>query len=410
LLAAALSLGAQAEEFSFDSSAFEKKPFEFGGYLELKADRAWLNPSGSFYKLNGLDRGTLDRNTATLKLNAKFTQGIASLNLRGAAEARRDDLARERNERFDEAYVSFKPDPGFTLDIGKIALKWGKGYAWNPVGFVERPKDPNDVELAREGFTMVTADFIRNFEGDLKTVAFTPVLIPVGSGHNSDFGQPNHLNAAAKLYLFYKDTDIDFTWLGSGSRTARFGVDFSRNLTSNFEIHGEWARIRDFEQRSVDAAGNVSATTRDVTSALVGLRYLTENDTTWIAEFYRNGTGYTESQLADFLSLADSTNPALLNKARQISPAYARANAGRDYLYLRASQKEPFDIVYFTPSLTLIANLADQSWSLTPELLYTGITNLDLRLRASWLHGDAYSEFGEKQNRRRLELLARFYF
>lgn len=401
---------AQAEEFSFDSSAFEKKPFEFGGYLELKADRAWLNPSGSFYKLNGLDRGTLDRNTATLKLNAKFTQGIASLNLRGAAEARRDDLARERNERFDEAYVSLKPDPSFTLDIGKIALKWGKGYAWNPVGFVERPKDPNDVELAREGFTMVTADFIRNFDGDLKTVAFTPVLIPVGSGHNSDFGQPNHINAAAKLYLFYKDTDIDFTWLGSGSRTARFGVDFSRNLTSNFEIHGEWARIRDFELRSIDAAGNVSATTRDVTSALVGLRYLTENDTTWIAEFFRNGTGYTESQLADFLSLADSTNPALFSKARQISPSYARANAGRDYLYLRASQKEPFDIVYFTPSLTLIANLADKSWSLTPELLYTGITNLDLRLRASWLHGDAYSEFGEKQNKRRLELLARFYF
>lgn len=410
LLAAALSLGAQAEEFSFDSSAFEKKPFEFGGYLELKADRAWLNPSGSFYKLNGLDRGTLDRNTATLKLNAKFTQGVASLNLRGAAEARRDDLARERNERFDEAYVSFKPDPGFTLDIGKIALKWGKGYAWNPVGFVERPKDPNDVELAREGFTMVTADFIRNFEGDLKTVAFTPVLIPVGSGHNSDFGQPNHLNAAAKLYLFYKDTDIDFTWLGSGSRTARFGVDFSRNLTSNFEIHGEWARIRDFEQRSIDAAGNVSATTRNVSSVLLGLRYLTENDTTWIAELYRNGTGYTEGQLADFLGLADSANPVLFNKAVQISQAYARANAGRDYLYLRASQKEPFDIVYFTPSLTLIANLADRSWSLTPELLYTGITNLDLRLRASWLHGDAHSEFGEKQNKRRLELLARFYF
>jgi hypothetical protein len=410
VLACLLATTAQAEEFTFDASEFEKKPVEFGGYLELKADRAWLNPSGSFYKLNGLDRGTLDRNTATLKLNAKFTQGVASLNLRAAAEVRRDDLTRERNERFDEAYVSLKPDPGFTLDVGKIALKWGKGYAWNPVGFVERVKDPNDVELAREGFTMVTADFICNFDGDLKTIAFTPVLLPVGSGHNSDFGQPNHINAAAKLYLLYKDTDIDFTWLGSGSRTSRFGVDFSRNLTSALEIHGEWARIRDFELRSIDAAGNVSAEVRDVTSTLIGLRYLTENDTTWIAELYRNGTGYTERQLTDFLSLADSANPALFNKARQISPAYARANAGRGYLYLRASQKEPFDIVYFTPSLTLIANLADRSWSLTPELLYTGITNLDLRLRASWLHGSDYSEFGEKQNQRRLELLARFYF
>jgi hypothetical protein len=410
LLAAWLSCHVQAEEFKFDASEFEKKPVEFGGYLELKADRAWLNPSGSFYKLNGLDRAILDRNTATLKLNAKVMRGITTFNLRADAELRRDDLSSERINRFDEAYVSLKPDPGFTLDIGKIALKWGKGYAWNPVGFVERVKDPNDVELAREGFTMVTADFIRNFDGDLKTVAFTPVLLPVGNQHNSDFGAPNHLNAAAKLYLLYRDTDIDFTWLGGGSRTPRFGIDFSRNLTSALEVHGEWARIRDFELRSIDAAGNVSATTQDVTSYLLGLRYLTENDTTWIAELYRNGAGYAESQLTDFLQLADSANPLLFNKAKQISPAYARANAGRDYLYLRASQKEPFDIVYFTPSLTLIANLADQSWSLTPELLYTGITNLDLRLRASWLHGSEYSEFGEKQNARKLELMARFYF
>jgi hypothetical protein len=411
LLAACLfASAAQAEEFSFDASEFEKKPFEFGGYVELKAERAWLNRDGSFYKLNSLDRGTLDRNTATLKLNAKYTQGIASLNLRASAEVRRDDLSIERNERFDEAYVSLKPDPGFTLDIGKIALKWGKGYAWNPVGFVERSKDPNDPELAREGFTMVAADFIRNFDGDLKTVAFTPVLIPVGNQHNSDFGNPNHLNAAAKLYLLYKDTDIDFTWLGSGSRTARFGIDFSRNLTSNFEIHGEWARIRDVEQRSISATGNVSTRTRDATSYLLGLRYLTENDTTWIAEYYRNGTGYSEGQLTDFHALVDSGNAVLFNKAKQISPAYARANAGERYAYLRVSQKEPFDIVYFTPSITVIANLADGSYSISPELLYTGITNLDLRLRATWLKGGGGTEFGEKQNVRRLELLARFYF
>ena len=415
LLAACLLAGtAQAEEFSFDAGEFEKKPFEFGGYLEFKAERAWLNRDSSNYRLNGLSRDTLNRNTATAKLNAKLTQGMASLNLRGSAETLRDELTRSHELRFDEAYVSFKPDPGFTLDAGKIAMKWGKGYAWNPVGFVERPKDPNDVDAAREGFTMVAADFIRNFtdvlSGDLKTIAFTPVLLPVGNQHNSDFGEANHTNAAAKLYLLYKDTDIDFTWLGSGSRTSRFGIDFARNLTPNFEIHGEWARISDFTQRHIDAVGNVATTTRDVSSMLLGLRYLTENDTTWIAEIYRNGTGYTQSQLEDFHGLADSGNPALVNKAKQISPAYLRANPGRDYLYLKASQKEPFDIVYFTPSLTWMANLADRSWSLTPELLYTGITNLDLRLRATWLHGDAYSEFGEKQNKRRLELLARFYF
>jgi hypothetical protein len=410
LLACSLAVAARAEEFTFDAAEFSKKPFEFGGYLEFKPERSWLNRDGSFYKLNGLDQGTLDRTTTTLKLDGKYTQSIASLKLRADLEVRDDNLASERINRFDEAYASFKPDPGFTLDLGKIALKWGKGYAWNPVGFVERPKDPNDVELAREGYSMVTADYIRNFEGDLKTVAFTPVLLPVGSQMNQDFGDPSHVNTAAKLYLLYRDTDIDFIWLGSGSRTGRVGVDFSRNLTSALEIHGEWARIRNFELRSIDAAGDVTANIGDATSYLIGLRYLTENDTTWIIEYYRNGTGYAESQLTDFHLLVDSGNPMLLNKARQISPSYGRANAGERYLYVKASQKEPFNIVYFTPSLTLIANLDDRSWSLTPELLYTGITNLDLRLRATWLSGKDYSEFGEKQNVRRLELMARYYF
>jgi len=410
LLACLLTGFAHGEEFKFDAAEFEKQPFEFGGYVEFKTDRSWLNRSGSFYTLNGLARDTLDRNTATLKLNAKYTRGIATFNLRANVEARRDALSSEGSERFDEAYVSLKPDPGFTLDAGKIATKWGKGYAWNPVGFVERAKDPNDVELAREGYTMIAADFIRNFDGELKTVAFTPVLLPVGTQTNQDFGKPQRLNAAAKLYLLYYDTDIDFTWLGGGSRTPRFGLDFSRNLSSALEIHGEWARVRDVETRRIDAAGNVSTQIRDATSYLLGLRYLTENDTTWIAEYYRNGTGYTQSQLTDFHRLVDRGNPALLTKARQLSTSYGRANAGERYLYLRASQKEPFDIVYFTPSATLIANLDDRSWSLTPELLYTGVTNLDLRLRATWLKGGSGTEFGEKQNERKLELMARFYF
>lgn len=409
-LACLLAATAGAEDFKFDAAEFDKQAFEFGGYLELKADRSWLNRDGGFYKLNGLLRDTLDRNTATLKLDAKYTQGIATFKLRANADARRDELGSEGTMRFDEAYVSLNPDPGFTLDVGKVAAKWGKGYAWNPVGFIERAKDANDVELAREGYTMVAADFIRNFDGDLKTVAFTPVLLPVGTQTNQDFGRPNRLNAAAKLYLLYLDTDIDFTWLGGGSRAPRVGVDFSRNLSSALEIHGEWARLRDVETRRIDAAGNLSTDIRDATSYLLGLRYLTENDTTWIAEYYRNGSGYTESQLTDFHRLVDSGNPALLGRARQISPTYGRPNAGKRYLYLRASQKEAFDIVYFTPSATLIANLDDRSWSLTPELLYTGITNLDLRLRATWLKGGTNSEFGEKQNSRKVELMARFHF
>jgi hypothetical protein len=100
-----------------------------------------------------------------------------------------------------------------------------------------------------------------------------------------------------------------------------------------------------------------------------------------------------------------------LQQARMLSQAgYARQTPARDYLYLRVSQKEPFDILYFTPSVISIVNLGDRSFSLTPELLYTGITNFEIRLRGAVNVGDRLSEFGEKQVEGRAELRLRYFF
>ena len=421
LLALAAAGARAAGEFTFDAAEFQKKPVEFGGYVELRHDHFQLNQDSAFYKLNYFNqpRSTLDRNTAILKPSGKFTSGIATFNFRAHVESQDDNYGSDHTNRFDEFNLSLKPNAGFTLDAGKIAMKWGKGYAWNPVGFIERPKDPNDPELAREGFTMLAADFIRNFDGPLQTVAFTPVLLPVNSDVNNSFGAPDHINAAAKLYLLYRDTDIDFLFLSKGSRARRYGVDFSRNVSSNLEIHGEWARIEDALRPVTSSAGSVTTTTSTVHSYLLGLRHLSERDTTTILEYYRNGNGYTEYQMSRFFDFVSSANTQFLNtgnlsllqRALALSQGgYGSPNAGRDYLYLRVSQKEPFDILYFTPAVTVISNLGDHSFSATPELLYTGITNVELRLRAFFLSGGANTDFGEKQNSRRLELMARIYF
>lgn len=411
-----------AEEYTFDASEFEKKPFELGGYVELKQEQFQLNRNAAFYKLafyNLDQRDTLDRTTGTLELAGKYTQGIATFNFRGHTDAMRDNVLSEQESRVYEAFASFKPDPGFTLDLGKKTLRWGKGYAWSTVGFVERPKDPNDPDLSREGYTMAAADFIHNFDGPLQTIAFTPVLLPVSSGINEDFGKPDYVNVAAKLYFLYYNTDIDLLYLGAGSRTPRFGMDFSRNLTSNLEIHGEWARTAGVEQKVTNASGSVITQQADVSSLILGMRYLTENDTTYILEYYRNGAGYTQRQMNDFYSFVDNglsqfqttSNDALLQRALNLSQSgYGRPNPMSNYIYARISQKDPFDILYFTPSVTAIMNLDDRSFSITPELLYTGITNLELRFRLYALNGDSQTEFGEKQNLRRVELYARYYF
>jgi len=82
----------------------------------------------------------------------------------------------------------------------------------------------------------------------------------------------------------------------------------------------------------------------------------------------------------------------------------------RDYLYFRTSWSEPFDILYFTPAVTSIVNLNDQSLSITPELVYSPKTNLEFRLRSAFLIGGNHTEYGEKMNDYKVELRVRYYF
>lgn len=155
------------------------------------------------------------------------------------------------------------------------------------------------------------------------------------------------------------------------------------------------------------------------TSYLAGIRYLTEFDLTSIVEYYHNGLGYTEDEMERFYQRVaageaqwiSSGSDAILDQVRQLAnKGYSRPNPGRDYLYARFSLKEPFDLLYFTPALTAIINLDDQSSSVTPELTYTGITNWEVQLRWIVLLGDDLSEFGEKQNSNKLELRLRYFF
>ena len=406
------------DEFSFDISSYEKKPYEFGGYVELVTDRQWLNTDSAAYKLNSLslaDRDIINHQLTTIELTGKYIKNNWQVFFNAHAMAERDSIGSEEDSKIYEGILAYKPDPGFTFELGKKALKWGKGYAWNPVGFVERPKNPNEPDQSREGYTMATMDIIKSFPGDLKTIAFTPAYLPVSKDLNDDYGNIDHNNIAAKLYLLYKDTDIDLVYLSEGSRSHRFGLDFARNITTNFEIHGEWVYLSDVIKQVVNNVGVITTEQNSAMQWLLGLRYLTENDTTIIAEYYKNEAGYSEEQMSDFFSavdLADATaNTTLLNQLSVLSQqTYLKRNPAKHYLYFRISNKEPFDWLYFTPAITIIANIDDNSYSATPELIYTGINDFELRFKVSWLAGKQYTEFGEKRNDQKIEFRLKYYF
>ena len=411
-----------AEDYSFDLSETEKKPYHFGGYAELRPVLYGLDRDAALYQLRFYNRDeghTLPEYNAALQLEGSLEKGMTRLFVRTNTAYQNSYLGATSTTTVYEAFLSVKPEPSLTIDAGKKTLKWGKGYAWNPVAFVDRPKNLDEPDLNLEGFVVASADYIKSFNGPLKTLSITPVLVPVSKDVNDDFGTTNHLNTAGKVYLLFYDTDIDFLFLTGASKPSRMGMDFSRNITTNLEIHGEIARINDFMQNYIAVDGTTHQTVYDATSWLLGLRYLTEKDTTYIVEYYRNGTGFTEQETRDYFTFVNSAydsylatgNDALLKTAAAATGKnYGMPNIGREYLYLRVSQKDPFDILYWTPALTAIVNTEDRSYSLSPEIAYTGVTNLELRLKAMVLAGDRLSEYGEKPYDYRVELRARYYF
>ncbi len=407
--------------YSFDLEEIEKKKLDWGGYAEVKWDHIGFNREGAFYRLNYYDdpRSQLDRLTGTLQLDGNFSAGLTTFKWVLQAYGQQDDVTWNDDTAVFEGYASVKPNANITFDLGKKVFRWGKGYAWNPVGFIDRPKDPNNPEEALEGYIGAGIDLVKSFSGSLQNMALTTVALPVWDDVNEDFGEANHVNFAAKLYFLYRDTDIDLVCYTGDSRSTRYGVDFSKNLATNFEIHGELAHIPDAQQKFLNPGGVLQIRSVPATNYLAGVRYLTENDITIIAEYYHTDEGYSEIELERFYGLVDvayqdyllTVSDALLQNAYTVSQSgYARPQIGRNYLYARITQKDPFDLLYLTPGITGIYNIDDRSYSITPEIAYTGFTNWDLRARFSIINGGTYTENGEKQNSTKLELRARYFY
>lgn len=420
-LAAPLRVGAD-EAYTFDTGKYETRAFELRGYAEIEPAYSVSNEQGALYQLEFFDedpRDSIFRLPAALELEGRYHKGMTTLSFRTHSSKVWDYTHERAEHELYEGLVTLQPNPGFTFDLGKKAYRWGTGYAWNPVAFVEKAKDAGNADLAREGFWTVSFDWIRSFDGPLKTVAFTPLLLPNHGNVNSEFGREGYTNLAARLYLLYGNTDIHFMALGEGSKSARYGVDFASNLSPNFEIHGEAAYVTEVSLLDVTPACKTrQEAPQDTFSYLAGLRYRTEGDFNVIAEYYYNGAGNSKAAQRQFYECVhrawEADDPDLLAglplKGDLDQGPLTKPNPMRRYVNLRAWWDEPNNLLYFVPAIQVLYNLDDNSYSISPELNYDGIDDLSLRLRLTVPIGDPLTEWGEKPNDYKVEFRLRYYF
>ena len=407
-----------AQEYSFDFEDFEKKPYELIGNFKFQSDFTKLDKSPALYSLNFLKKAEVDywdSYSASLKLIGSYELSMFKFSL-----DIKDQLTYTTNNKIEnnfniyESFVNTDISKNIDLQIGKKSVKWGKGYIWNPVSFVGRQKDINDVDAGLEGFWLMKLDYVKSLSGVIQNFSITPAIVPVLENINEDFQDEENFNFILNSYFLIKDTDLDFYLLMKDDQFQKFGLDLARNIIPSWEIHTEYVFSKNVVTNWWNSDFVVKSTTDDTHDYLFGTRILFETNTTLIIEYLHNDAGLNTEQMVSFfdaVEFAISDNPDLLPGIKQYqSESFISQFLMKDYLYAKVSQPEPFDILYFTPSVYILYNLNDNSEMIGGELSYSRFENLNLKLKYNLLFGELNSEFGGKISSDKLSLLIDYTF
>lgn len=405
----------QEEELSEEITE-DKQSLEWNGNLDAKYTLFHMRESSSQYRLlfptNTPSSPFLTQYRIEPYLNAEYSTGNLGFILKThATYFSETDASVDILEAYSKANLSFHT----TLQAGKRVYNWGKGYAFNPVGFINPVKDPENPELAQSGMLSANIEYVKSFSSDaLQNITFMVVVIPASSPTGNRFSELKHTNLAFRTSLLLWDTDIDLMAYYSIQNPKRIGMDVSRNLSENLELHGEISFNNSVETFSITNAA-VTSTVSDGIISLAGLRYLHESNTTLIAEYYHTDFGMSAAALEGYnrflTTTIQSNNPALIQQASKINQTYFRGtNVSKDYLYVKLTQPEPFDWLYFTPSIFTIVNLEDNSYLLSVTLNYKPMTNVEFILWPTLISGDRSTEYGSKAFQQKVELWMRVFF
>jgi hypothetical protein len=80
------------------------------------------------------------------------------------------------------------------------------------------------------------------------------------------------------------------------------------------------------------------------------------------------------------------------------------------YIYFKIQYPEPFDFLYFTPSVYLLFNTVDKSFLGGLDMNYKRFNRISFNLKLFGLYGKTNSEFGSKISELKTELNIKFFF
>ena len=404
------------EEGTSEVPPEQEKKLEWNGNLDVKYTLFHMHESSPLFQLqfpvNKPSSSLLTQYRFEPYLNAEYRTSDLGFYLRTHATYFSDADA---SVDIFEAYGNFNPTFSTTLQAGKRVYNWGKGYAFNPVGYVNPVKDPENPELAQAGLLSANVEYVKSFSsGALQNMSLLLVAIPSSGNVSNRFGELKQTDLALKTSFLVWDTDIDLMGFYSLQKPKRIGVDIARNVSENWEVHGELSYSANVEKFTI-ANKSVASNIGSGATYLFGIRYLHESNVTLIAEYYHNQFGLSASEFDSYSRfLASGTqgnDPIQLQQMAKVNQTYFRgSNLMKDYLYLKLTKPEPFDWLYLTLSAFTIYNVADKSFLLSAMMNYKPATNIEFILWPTLVTGGGNTEYGSKAFRQKVELWMRVFF
>ncbi len=411
-----------SQDYDFDVSEFEKKPFEFSGTAEFRPSLIIPEKKSLSWRLKYFDatnsQKILDNYLLLVLPVAKFEKkGIL---LHASGDARVGYNHPENKWDFGitllEGYGKYQFNPRWSILLGKKLNKWGKGYIYNPVSYAGRQKDVNDIDASLEGFYTAGVEYVKSFSSQvIKNLSQEIIFIPVFKKLNDDYSTGDRHWLVSRTYLLIYNTDFELFLNVSEDFAYKIGLAAAHNILTNWEIHGEISFLPEKDKMLISESSYPQRqTTGNTIQSIVGTRYLSPFNATFYLEYLYNGAGLSEHEMQNWCTSAHnalaSQNIQAVNSMRK--EWFLNLNKQflmNHYIYLKIQYPEPFDFLYFTPSVYLLFNTVDKSFLGGLDMNYKRYDRISFNLKLFGLYGKINSEFGSKMSELKTELKLKLF-
>ncbi|MBN2245711.1 MAG: hypothetical protein JW755_07685, partial [Candidatus Aminicenantes bacterium] len=314
----------------------------------------------------------------------------------------------EGDFKINQMFVQMDLWENWVLLAGRSIQRWGTGYAYNPTDMLAPEKelrDPDNAEKRAVGNDMVKLEY---FDQSFSLAMCIFTQLRFRSGIRGDEG-----NLALRLYKNLWDVDLSLVALFNSREHPVWGLNFAYVLGERLEIHGELSAQKGSYQSYHPLIENpysfyltdpfLMLKKNDHTfylKYLLGFQYTFGRNILWVAEYYHQDTGYTQtewSRAVDYVHyLNDQRNTAFKDLAEinllWALKVFSSKGTMKDYL-MNHCEIPIQDRIQL--SATVLTNLHDLSSIFIPQVNYQIQKHFTFYARSFIFLGDRETEYGE---------------